>query len=548
MSERDAGINFSFRRNDTVGAADAESDDMYLSECFVETGDLAVLRDTSNSKRIIVGRTGAGKSALIRKMKEVEEHVIEVPPQNLSLSYIANSDIINFFESAGVSLDLFYQLLWKHVLTVELLKYKFKIHNESQKQNFLASLVTVFKRDRSKEQAVDYLREWGEKFWNETEYRVKELTTKVETDLKAAIGGDFAGIKLDGSAGRKLTEEEKKEVVHIGKKVVSQIQIKALSDVTKMLSEDIFNDPQQKYFITIDGLDEHWVEESLRYKLIRSLIETIRSFLKLTHVKIIVALRVDLLNRVISATRDAGFQEEKYESLYLKLRWSKSQLEELLDRRIEKLVRQRYTTRPVKLKELFPRLMGKITFLDYLVERTFLRPRDAILFVNLCLDQAENRNSVTVQMVSTAEGEYSGKRMISLQEEWGSTYPFLSQYTKLLQGKPYTFKYGAISKEAFEEYFYACFSHNLDSNDAAIQAGCDFILNGKGTLHAALTVVFQIFYEVGLVGIKPDSTSGTYWSYYNNDAPSLGSIKPSSLAHIHPTFWRTLGTLTGTSR
>ncbi|MEM4986265.1 DNA repair protein [Collimonas sp. H4R21] len=541
MNERDTGINFSFKRNDTVGAADAEADDTYLSECFVETGDLAVLQDTTNAKRIIVGRTGAGKSALIRKLKEVEEHVIDVPPQNLSLSYIANSDIINFFESAGVSLDLFYQLLWKHVLTVELLKYKFKIHNEAQKQSFLASLTSVFRRDHSKEQAINYLREWGEKFWNETEYRVQELTTKVETDLKAAIGADFGGMKLDASAGRKLTEEDKREVVQRGKKVVSQIQIKALSDVARMLSEDIFNDPQQKYFITIDGLDEHWVEESLRYKLIRSLIETVRSFLKLTHVKIVIALRVDLLNRVISKTKDAGFQEEKYESLYLKLRWSRPQLEELLDRRIEKLVRQRYTTRPVKLKELFPRQIGKITFFEYLVDRTFLRPRDAILFVNLCLDHAENRNSVTAQIVSTAEGEYSGKRMISLQEEWGGTYPFLSDYATLLQGRPYTFRYAAINREAFEEFFYARFSHNLDSDDSVIQSASDFILNGKGTLHSVLTTVFQVFYTVGLIGIKPDSTSGTYWSFHNNDAPSLGSIKPNSFAYVHPTFWRTLG-------
>ncbi|SDX58865.1 hypothetical protein SAMN04515617_10528 [Collimonas sp. OK242] len=93
MSDQNSGIPFRFRRNDTVGTADAESDDNYLSDCFVETGDLEVLRDCGNPKRIIVGRTGAGKSALIRKLKEVEEHVIELPPQNLSLGYIANSDI-----------------------------------------------------------------------------------------------------------------------------------------------------------------------------------------------------------------------------------------------------------------------------------------------------------------------------------------------------------------------------------------------------------------------------------------------------------------------
>lgn len=140
-----SGIEFRFKRNDTVGTADAESDDNYISDCFIETGDLDALQDINNSKRIIVGRTGAGKSALIRRLREVEENVIELPPQNLSLSYIANSDILNFFEAAGVNLDLFYQLLWKHVLAVELLKYKFDLKDDDQKKRISTHLIRPHK-------------------------------------------------------------------------------------------------------------------------------------------------------------------------------------------------------------------------------------------------------------------------------------------------------------------------------------------------------------------------------------------------------------------
>jgi hypothetical protein len=537
-----AGINFRFRRNDTVGTADAESDDKYLSDCFVETGDLAALQDFTNPKRIIVGRTGSGKSALIRRLREVEENVIELPPQNLSLAYIANSDILNFFEAAGVSLDLFYQLLWKHVLTVELLKNKYKINNEEQKRSFLANLFASIKRDRSKDQAISYLREWGEKFWDETEYRVKELTTKVETDLKASLGSSASNLKLDFSGGKKLTEEQKQEVVQHGKKVVNQIQIKALADVIRVLSEDIFIDPQQCYFITIDGLDEHWVDDALRYKLIRALIETVRSFQKIKYVKIVLSLRVDLLGRVIAATKDSGFQEEKYESLYLKLKWSKGQIEDMLDRRIGKLVRERYTSRSVKLHDLFPSQIGRVKFLEYLVERTFYRPRDAILFVNACLEHSEDRNTITAQSVLNAEGEYSSRRLTSLQEEWGATFPNLTKYTRILISKPSSFKLSLISKELLQDLLFAEFGEELESADPVIRAISDVIMNGKGTVHAATQVLFEVFYLVGMVGIKPDSTSGTYWSFHNAEGPSSGAIKPSSTASIHPTFWRTLGT------
>lgn len=464
---------------------------------------------------------------------------LNCPPQNLSLSYISNSDILNFFTSAGVNLDLFYQLLWKHVLTVELLKYKFKIYNEEQKQSFLSSLFST-KRDRSKEEGIKYLREWGEKFWDETEYRVKELTTKVETDLKASVGGSFSGISLDASGGKKLTEEQKQEVVNRGRKVVNEIQVKALADVIRLLSEDIFNDPQQKYFITIDGLDEQWVDDALRYRLIRSLIETVRSFQKIKSVKIIIAIRLDLLNRVINATRDAGFQEEKYSSLYLKLRWNRQQLWDLLDRRIEKLVRNRYTTRPVKLLEVFPRQIEKSAFLDYLLERTFYRPRDAILFVNSCLEKAEDRSQVTAHMISDAEGEYSRKRLIALQEEWGATYPYLTQYTKFLEGKYHSFKLNSISNDSAEQIYYSEIS-NFDEKDIVLISAQDFFLNDKGTLHSFLTKLFLIFYEVGLVGIKPDSTTSTFWSFHTNEGPSIGSIKPTSIVYVHSSFWRVLG-------
>jgi hypothetical protein len=542
MRDHQTGAEFRFRRNDTIGAADAESDDRFLSDCFIETGDLDALRDCSDPKRIIVGRTGSGKSALIRRLQAVEENVIELPPQNLSLGYIANSDIINFFESAGVNLDLFYQLLWRHVLAVELLKKKYRINNEEQKQSFLSNIFNITRKEKNKEQAIAYLREWGEHFWDETEYRVKELTTKVETDLKASVSTDIPGIKLDAGGGRRLTEEQKQEVIHRGSKVVNQIQIKALADVIRVLSEDIFTDPKERYYITIDELDEPWVTDALRYKLIRALIETVRTFRKITYVKVIVSLRLDLLNRVIDSTRDSGFQEEKYGSLYLKLRWTKRQIEELLNRRLEKLISQRYTTKRVDVRDLLPLKVGESTFMDYLVERTFFRPRDAIIFVNSCLDQAEDRNRITNQMVSSAEGEYSRKRLISLQEEWGATYPNLTRYTKIMLHRPHSFKLGSIKQEELESIYYGDFANDVEGSDPIINAATQLFLNSKGSFIELIRDLFMIFYVVGLIGVKPDSTTPTFWSFSSNDGPSEGSLNEGSVVHVHPTFWRTLGT------
>ena len=115
---------FVFRKHDEIGAAAAEDDAQYLEDCFVDTGDLALLADCKSHKHIIVGRTGSGKSALILELTRVNPNVIHLSPHDLSLNFIANNNIISFFETAGVNLTPFYVLLWKHLLVVELLKKK----------------------------------------------------------------------------------------------------------------------------------------------------------------------------------------------------------------------------------------------------------------------------------------------------------------------------------------------------------------------------------------------------------------------------------------
>ena len=58
-----------------------------------------------------------------------------------------------------------------------------------------------------------------------------------------------------------------------------------------------------------------------------------------------------------------------------------------------------------------------------MLDRTLLRPRDAIAFVNECLDLGAGRTRLTWEMILSAEREYSAKRLLALRDEWKSTYP-----------------------------------------------------------------------------------------------------------------------------
>src|SRR3989339_2279946 len=176
-----------FRKIDTLGASSAEDDSLYLSECFVDIGFLNILRDCSDPRSIIVGRTGVGKTALIKQLNNGEEHVAEISPDDLALTYISNSTILKFLINIGVNLDIFFKLLWKHVLAVEIIKLRFKICDENGKNIFFQFIEDKFKEDKEK-QAIDYLKKWGDKFWEETESRVREVTTKLEQE----ITGEFS--------------------------------------------------------------------------------------------------------------------------------------------------------------------------------------------------------------------------------------------------------------------------------------------------------------------------------------------------------------------
>src|SRR3990172_4271226 len=183
------GSQFKFRRNDQIGTAGAEEDE-FLSTCFVDTGDLSLLQNVSDHRQIILGRTGTGKTALLERLREVKgEYVVTVSPENLALTYVSNSTILKFFSDLGVNLDPFFKLLWRHIFTVEVLSSCFKHLGEAQDKSLLDRVASMFsgasRNDKEMKEAIKYLENWGSTFWQETEFRVKEITKKIENELGA---------------------------------------------------------------------------------------------------------------------------------------------------------------------------------------------------------------------------------------------------------------------------------------------------------------------------------------------------------------------------
>jgi hypothetical protein len=536
---------FKFKTNDSIGAAGAE-DDEFLSDCFVDTGALELLCDIRDRRLILLGRTGAGKSALLRILDERKnEQVIRISAEHLALTYVANSTILNFFGSIGVNLDPFFKLLWRHVLTVEILQRHFGdspvVGSPSLAERLRTLFLGVSKQDKEMRQAISYLESWGKSFWLDTEYRVKEITSQVEaqleSQLKATLGGKAAAIDASTSAVDKVTESERAELHKRGQDIISQAQVQDLHRVLKLL-DAVLADKQRSYYLIVDRLDENWVEERLRYKLIMALLQTAREFNEVRHAKVIVALRRDLIDRVFRLTRDSGFQEEKYQSLYLPLTWTKAQLLEVLDTRISALVRRRYTKQPVTHKDVLPKQFQGMPIADYIFSIA-KRPRDIIAFFNTCIGAATNQPRLATKDLKLAEGEYSRQRLRALADEWSADYPRLADFAKILQQRPTSFKLATIDDNKIGEL---CLSIASEEPSAVgLVQGAMHVVNCVMTSKEFKFVLARTFYQIGLLGIKLAPHEAESWVDELGRSVSFAEMSDNTSVVVNPAYRRALG-------
>lgn len=473
---------FRFKRHDNIGAAAAEDDELFLAECFEDNGDIQVLLDCSNPRRIVLGRTGAGKTALLLELSKRSKFVIPVKPEHLSLNFLTNSTILPYLAELGINLDPFYKLLWRHVFAVTIIQNRVDIVDRQKQKSFIEQVRDHFdsKDTKAKKQqearrshkALDYLEKWGDRFFEDVEYRTKEVTGRFENEVRKGVesklGGSItlptgpcsSGISAErGSTGMErdaTSVEVKQEVVERAKAVVNDIQVQQLGGILDLL-EEVLSDSQKPCYITIDQLDEPWADDDIRLRLLKGLLDTVREFRKVHNAKVIICLRIDLVEQLFKLTRsEAGFQEDKYRSLYLPLRWTRQQLKELLDKRVAHLVRDAYTNYVPTLSDIVPETLKfgrrrEADTVQYILDRTWRRPRDAIEFLNACILKSEAKTGISKDAILDAEGEYSRVMLRAIATEWHAQYPSLPEVAKtLLTNRPCQFKLSDITEDSME--------------------------------------------------------------------------------------------------
>jgi hypothetical protein len=525
---------FKLKKSQSVGSPDAETDDLLL-DAFVSIENVNEVLDVKNQKSILLGRTGAGKSAIIKYIKNNCQNVQEISPESMSLRFLSNSTILRYFNNLGVNLNFFYKVLWKHVFIVELLKMYFGEDKVSSKRtSFFERIRQQMSSDNKKinsrrDKAIQYMESWAQDFWNQTELLIKSFEKNIQEKFTASVGTNLKMLEGGMSAETQKDDTLQYEAKQKAERIIAESQAVELLDVFEILKEDLFVDYQRKFFIVIDDLDKEWVEDSFRLELIGSMIDVIKDFRQLHGVKIIIALRENLSEIVFAKYQNKGAQREKLRPLYSNLTWNQEELVELIDRRLKLFSEEQFDIK----KAFFEIRRGNKKGFEYILERTYYRPRDVISFINHILENANNKTTFTTDVISKAEPSYSLERFQALEDEWSENYGNISLVTDFLRGINNGFKLKSVNEASFADLFL--------EEDVPLKGELQYALadwkGGKINYTSFLKKLLFVLFRVGIIGVKKGPTFPTAFYYSKEVLIERNDISNNSRFYVHPSLF-----------
>lgn len=533
----------------TLGGEQAEADPLH-EEAFVETALYEVLASKTDRRCFVVGRTGSGKSASLQHLEqEHPERVIRISPEDLALPYITDLQVIRFLDGLGVKLDLFWIALWKHVLLVEIIRRRYKINSPEAKQRFLGGLKDKFIRDSGKQSALKYFDDFEGRFWVEADERVRNITKKF-TERLGAEGGVIVGAasaSLNGklSSGSEEQTESRVEMADRYQRIVNETQLARLNQMMSILDEAVLDDAHFTY-VVIDDLDRDWVDEGVSNDLIRCLFRTVLDMQRVRNLKVLVALRTNIFQELDFGR--SGGQEEKFRALILEMNWTSRALEQVLDERV-KVAARGGDLEARSIKELLPHTnRARGNPLAYILDRTLLRPRDAIAFSNECLARAAGKPTVSWEDIQVAERRYSSNRLLALRDEWKPTYPGIDALLNKFSGSP-----ARMTREQFLTRVDDCLMLLADPEFSGVRwltAMSESYWNASSSEAWSVTYlpIASLLYRLGFIGAS--TREGAAPKFFGDDPllfASATSADDCQFFYVHRMFQRALNVQVGSS-
>lgn len=459
------------------GSPDAHFD-YDLMEYFVETPEFQSA--ANGTRQIYAGRKGVGKSATFKALHaELTERntVIPVMITPLDLEY---EQLATLLERIGVHIhpDFLYPSFWRFIIYTEIVKSI--MLNESR---FLDS-------SRLPVQTVSVIRQAAE-----------EMAEPIAMDFSTRIINTLE--QLDIRSQMAQPEGIHREV----EQVISKNRLYKLEPALIALSKRFF------IHIAIDDIDKRWKPNYLPSVLwLRGLlneVDTIRRRFDggLTST---VFLRGDMFEFLKSD--DVDFANRSL----MTLRWKKDGLAKVIAERIRVITGEEFIDITEAWDSLFPENVKGVRTLDYMADRTLMRPRDIIQFCQLALDASQRRGATSINEddILRAEGDYSWYILEAVRTEYLITYPGIEEaiYT-FDRVSPVIYDPGPILKKAWQ---------NL------ITGGYTWATTEETVLHA--------LYEIGFIGLTDSRMEYRWYSYDRKFEDAMRVTSENRYIVIHPAF------------
>ena len=482
----------------------------------------------------ILGSTGTGKTAILRMLAKQQANTATLELSEMAMGYIASNDVVQFMTSLDIDLSLFFHTLWKQVICIEFIKMLGLADDRGSFQNKIQKLLNTV-QFKTREKLQNFIDRNENKFWNTVDENVVELVDNLARDVSAELGGEVKSFTAKAGYTRSLCRERKTQLQQRAKRFINPQLVSELSQVIDALNRYTENKSSQ-YYLLIDKLDENWIEDSLKYRLIHSLFDALKSLRSLRQSKVVVALRHDIYEKMILEAPSSTIQIEKYDDLMVRLKWSKDQLKSLAEKRINYLFRRKYSSNNVHFDDIFREVDGRTSTFSYLVDRTLFRPRDVINFINFALHEAEGKTAVSKTDFLRAERAYSDHRLMALKHEWSPTFPGVGALLDLLKNKPEYFGVDDFCDDAFVNQLFDRVGSTAESQGDSLWLDLESYVQGRRELHPIdfARTFFSRLHLIGAVGLKVNSTAPWQWIYNSGRPVPAHAIDPESKVKIHP--------------
>ena len=401
------------------------------------------------------------------------------------------------------------------------------------------------------EDVLNYLEEFEGRFWEESATRIKNITDslveKITKSANAKMGAPYASGGMGGAVETTSTHETKTEEADRYQRIVNETQLAQLNAMVNVLDSDILDREQNFTYVIIDDLDREWVDERIANDLIRCLFQTVFDLNHVRNLKILVALRTNIFQELDFGKRGAG-QEEKFRGLVLDMTWTRADLKEMLSERVS-VESTNLGMNYSGIDDILPAQVKRHgSPLDYILDRTFMRPRDAISFINECLIAGKGKTRLIWEDIFRAEEEYSGNFLLSIRDEWKGNYPGIDQVIGKFRGAPGILTKSEISL-IFDEVFLLLGNTNFSGVRWLTDVSSQLWNAPKGPSEFRFyRDLLAILYSIGLLGI---STSERKNPIFFVDDPKfvtrLETFEKSEHFIIHRAFHRGLEIKVGNS-